>query len=134
MKEIKVETTWCDKNFSGGWGDPEIGAIIATGKTFANFKDEFQEALNFHFESFEENEIPEWWTNKDYTIDYVLDTAALIRCAEEYTSISALSRASGINAKQLSHYANGTQKPRAAQRQRIVEGLHRIAQACMALM
>ena len=42
--------------------------------------------------------------------------------------MAAISRASGISQQQLSHYANGLKNPRPAQRQRIVEGIHRIGE------
>ena len=50
-----------------------------------------------------------------------------------YASIAAISRVSGINQHQLSHYANGLKKPRPEQRRRIVEGLHKIGRELMAV-
>ena len=50
-----------------------------------------------------------------------------------YASIAAISKVSGINQHQLSHYANGIKNPRTAQRRRIVEGLHRIGRELIAV-
>jgi hypothetical protein len=50
-----------------------------------------------------------------------------------YASIAAISRASGINQHQLSHYANGIKKPRPAQRRRILDGIHKIGRELMAV-
>ncbi len=58
-------------------------------------------------------------------IDF-MDTAALLHAYEPYVTLAAISRASGINQYQLSHYANGIKKPRPEQRKRIVDGLHKI--------
>ena len=69
-----------------------------------------------------------------YEFEYHLDTAALIRSCEQYASLAAISRASGVNARLLSHYANGLKKPRPAQRQRIVEGLHKIGRHLMSVV
>lgn len=65
-------------------------------------------------------------TNGKYEFEYYLDTAALIRSCEQYASLAAISRVSGVNERQLSHYATGKKKPRPQQRERIVRGLHEI--------
>lgn len=71
-------------------------------------------------------EVPEWLANGQYDIEYTLSSAALLRQAENYTTMAAISRATGINQKLLSNYANAVKVPRPAQRQRIVDGLHAI--------
>lgn len=63
----------------------------------------------------------------NYELKYELDISALLRDAETYTTLSAISQASGINQKQLSHYANGIKHPRLKQRAKIISGLHEIA-------
>jgi hypothetical protein len=50
-----------------------------------------------------------------------------------YASIAAISRVSGINQHQLSHYANGIKKPRPEQRRRIVKGLHKMGRELIAV-
>jgi hypothetical protein len=42
-------------------------------------------------------------------------------------TLTAINRATGINVKQLSHYTTGEKNPRPVQRERIVNGIHRIA-------
>ncbi len=42
--------------------------------------------------------------------------------------------ASGINQHQLSHYTNGLKKARANQRERIVQGIHKIGKELMAVV
>ncbi|MCD8385573.1 MAG: CopG family transcriptional regulator [Bacteroidales bacterium] len=135
METIKANIGFSDKNYSCGWGYPGIGVVMATSKTFDGVKKEFVDALDFHIEGMLQDgeEMPQWLLNKDYEIVYELSAGALIRQAEEFTTMAAISRATGINQKQLSHYANGTKEARPAQRARIVEGLHKIGRACMAL-
>ena len=65
--------------------------------------------------------------------EYHLDAAALLQMCSPYASIAAISRVSGINQHQLSHYANGIKKPRPEQRRRIVEGLHRIGRELISI-
>lgn len=50
---------------------------------------------------------------------------------EQFTSLAAIARVSGINQQQLSHYASGLRVPRIEQRKRIVDGLHRIGKEFM---
>ena len=78
--------------------------------------------------------MPEWLAAGDYEFDVELGTSALLRKCEQFTSLAAISRASGISQQQLSHYANGLREPRQEQRRRIVEGIHRIGKECLAIM
>ncbi len=135
METIVVEVGWSGNNYSGGWGYKGVGAVLATGKTIQALKEDFESALQFHIGGMVEDgdTLPSWLVEGAYSIEYRLDAAALIRSAEEFTTMAAISRASGINQKQLSHYANGTKKPRPAQRDRIIEGLHKIGKACIAM-
>ncbi len=52
---------------------------------------------------------------------------------EKFTTLAALSRATGINQRQLSHYAIGTKQPRPASRERIIQGLHAIGRMALSL-
>lgn len=72
------------------------------------------------------DEVPQWLRDSDYELEYHLDTAAVLQMCSPYASMAAISRASGINQHQLSHYANGLKKPRPEQRRRIIEGIHKI--------
>ena len=76
---------------------------------------------------------PEYLASGDYEIEYNLDAAALIRNAETFTTMSVISRISGINRKQLSHYANGVKHPRPAQIARIKAALAIIGTQLLAL-
>lgn len=135
MERIKVEVSWSGKNYGGGWGHPEVGAIINTGKTLEEFKSEFESALEFHVEGMlaDGDTVPQWLIDKDYEIEYDLKASALLRQAEQYTTMAALSRVTGINQRLLSNYASEVKRPRPAQMQRIVEGIRRIGQGCLAL-
>lgn len=134
-KEIIVNVSWTGKNFCCAWSDEEAGSVVVTNKSLDKLKAEFAESLKWHIEGcIEDGDIlPEYLVTGDYTISYELDTAALLRDAEQYTTMAAISRACGINPKLLSHYANGLKQPRAAQRERIVSGLHTIGQKFLAL-
>lgn len=133
--EIRAHISWVGKNYSCTFATPELGAVIVTNKTLKGVKKDFEEALQFHIESCTEDGdiLPEWIVNGNYKIEYVLNTAALLKVAETYTTLTAISRATGINVKQLSHYATGLKRPRKEQRTRIINGLHEIGRQMMSL-
>lgn len=135
MKSIKVKIYWADKNYCCGWSDESIGSIVCTHKTLDGVKKAFMESLDFHMEGMaaDGDEIPEWYVNKEFAIDYELEVSALLRSMEAYTTMAAISRATGINQKLLSHYASSLKTPRVQQRERIIDGLHRIGEAFMAI-
>lgn len=134
-KIIKVDVSWTEDNFCCAWADENLGTVLVTAKTLDKLKKEFKEALRLHIDGCvaDGDEVPRYLMDGDYDVEYILDTAALLRDAEEYTTIAAISRASGINQKQLSHYASGLKHPRPLQVERIKAGLHRIGTCLMAL-
>lgn len=135
METIRVEVAWSDKNYCGGWGFPGVGAVIATGKTLEKFKEEFQSALDFQVESMiaDGEDIPDWLRDKDYTLVYDLKVSALLRQAEQFTTMAALSRVTGINQRLLSNYASDVKTPRPSQRAKIIDGIREIGRRCIAL-
>ena len=138
MKKINVKVSWEHNNYSACTDDYDNlgGLVIATGKTLELLKEAFQSALNFHVEGClaDGDSLPEWLVKGMYEMNFILETSALLRYAEKYTSLAAISRASGINERQLSHYANKRSIPRAQQRERIVEGLHKIGQEFLSVV
>ena len=82
-----------------------------------------KEALEFHVQGMIEdgNEVPQWLVEGDYEFKWCLkDTASLLQSLEGMTTIAAISRATGINERLLSNYANGFKRPSAKQHQKIV--------------
>ena len=134
-KEIKVSVSRTEDNYCCGWNDGRGGAVFVTAATLDQLKKDFAESLQFHIEGCEidGDEIADYLRSGDYTITYDLDAAALIRSAESYTTMSAISRASGINQKQLSHYATGVKRARPRQIARIKDALRIIGEAILAL-
>lgn len=134
-KILTITISWTGGNYCCGWQDPEGGMVVATDRNLESLKTGFAESLALHIEGCvaDGDKLPLWLINGEYTLDFQLDTSALLRQAERFTTMAALSRACGINAKQLSHYASGIKHPRPAQRQRILDGLRLIGSQVMAL-
>lgn len=136
-KKLKVIVDFADKHFCGGLYEESIGgAVVATGKTFELFKKEFEEGLKFHIEGNRQrgDSLPDYIIKGDYDIEYELAVPALLRDAERFTTLAAISKVSGINQKQLSHYVNGEKKARSDKRRKIIEGLHEIGRQALAFV
>lgn len=137
MEKIRIIIDWCDRNFGASVEDERIGgAVVATHKTYEGILKAVAEALRFHVETAVEDgdELPAWLVDGDYELCFEYSTAAIIRRSEAFTTLSAISRASGINPQQLSHYANGVKRPRAEQRERILQGIHALGQELLAVV
>lgn len=136
MEKIDVYVDWCDKNFAASFGDNVPGGVAFTAGTFEEIKKEAKETLDFHIEGMlrDGDSVPQWLIDGDYKFVYhLVSISALLRCSENYTTMAAIARASGMNPRQLSHYANGIKKPRQQQRQRIIDGLHKIGEQLMSV-
>ena len=130
METIIVNVAWCDRNFGGSFSDNVPGAVVFTAHSFADLKQTARETLAFHIEGLiaDGEHITDWLAKGDYTIAFhYMDIPTMLHACESIVTLAAISRASGINPSQLSHYANGVKTPRPEQRRRIVDGLHKIA-------
>ena len=116
-KEINVLISWSGDNYCVGTGEIE-GVVVVTGKTIDGVKKEFEDAFDFHLEDSD--------SVKNYTLNYQLQTSALLHKLDGFITRSALSRVTGINEQQLSHYITGRRNPRPKQREKIIEGIHKI--------
>lgn len=132
---IHVDVSWSGDNFCCFWEDGQNGSVVVTAKTIEKLKEYFAESLRLHIQGcIDDGDVfPEYLKNGNYDIEYHLDAAALIRNAEAYTTMSAISRVSGINQKLLSHYANGIKHPRPVQLARIKTALADIGRQLLTL-
>ena len=136
MEQIKVLVDWCGKNYASYINDPRIGGVVlSTGKTFEELCHETEEGLQFQLECCiaDGDPIPDSIKKGDYELVYEKCVSAILHEAQQFTTLAAISRATGIRHAQLSHYANAVSKPRPKQRERIVEGLRQIGTACLTL-
>jgi len=137
MEKIIVNVAWVDKNFGASLSDNVPGAVVLTADTYEKLLQEVPETLRFHVEGMVEDgdDVPQWLVDGEYEFEYHLqDVATVLRAYEPFVSLAAISRASGINQHQLSHYATRMKTPRPEQRRRIVEGIHKIGKQLLAVM
>ena len=130
MEKINVKIGWSGDNYSCVADDPALnGIIVVTHKTLEGLKKSFQESLQFHIEGcLKDGDIlPEWLTSGQYELNYVLETSALLHSLDGILTRSAIARVSGINERQIGHYASGYRIPRPQQREKIIKGIHAIS-------
>ena len=106
----------------------EINNVFGFGETVELAKEDAQAALESYIYVLNkcEKPIPEILQN-EYELIFEFDVEALLKYIDGTVTKSALSKASGINVTQLSHYSSGLKKPRKEQREKIISGLHKIA-------
>ncbi|MCQ2609041.1 MAG: DNA-binding protein [Bacteroidales bacterium] len=103
--------------------------VIGEGKTISEAIDDFYavyEALKQGFK--EEGRIFE-----EVEFIYVKDVQSFLEYYSDIFSKSALERMTGINQKQLHHYATGLHKPRQAQIKKIEDALHNLGKELLAI-
>ncbi len=69
----------------------------------------------------------------DYEIEYRYDVQSILSYYASVFTKPALERLTGINQKQLHHYATGLKKPREPQRKKIELALHRLGSELMSV-
>jgi len=132
MKAIKVILEAGKDGY--GVSFPEIENIFGFGETLEDAKKDAQSVLNFYIEILNKNgkNYPEILQG-EYKLDFELDTEALLKHVEGIVTKTALAKASGINPAQLTHYSSGLKKPRKQQRDKIINGLHKLGQELMSV-
>jgi predicted RNase H-like HicB family nuclease len=136
MEKIIVSVDWCGKNYAAYISDVRIGGVVlATGKTFEDLQKDAEEGIRTHIEGclLDNDPIPETIQRGEYVLEFEKRMSAILHEAQQYTTLTALSRITGIKHAQLSHYANAVSQPRPTQRARILDGLHKIGEFCLAL-
>ena len=112
----------------------EISGVGVVGDTIAEVKTSLQEALDFLVESGEEDgdEVPEELLGP-YVLDFRMDVKSFLQVYSGIFTKAGLERLTGINQKQLWHYANGKTVPRRAQVQKIENALHQLGNELLSI-
>ncbi len=104
------------------------GWVVAYTGNMDGFKDYVKESVNFYLEGRKQDgeSYPSVFDG-EYEIIYDFDIATLLDYYRGIFSFSALQFITGINQKQLAHYASGVSVPRPKQIMKIKSGLRRLA-------
>lgn len=130
--QVKVIIEHAGNNFSAYVVD--VDGIAVTGDSVGEIKASMYEAIDSYIQTCKEFnlDIPEQFS-EGYELVFELDVCSLLKIYEGIFSKSGLERLTGINQKQLWHYANGKSKPRPEQRLKIERGLHRLGNELISL-
>jgi len=106
--------------------------IYGAGDTVEKAKANLIEGLELLKVTHPENEWPDILKG-DYDIEYQFDAQSFLTYYASVFSKPALEKLTGINQKQLHHYAAGLRKPREAQRKKIETALHKLGSELIAV-
>lgn len=111
----------CACNLIPGW-------VVAYSGTIEGFRQYVQESVDFWLEGcrMRGDSYPSVF-DSEYELVYDFDIATLLDYYRGVFSFSSLQTITGINQKQLAHYASGLSKPRPQQVEKIKRGLRRLA-------
>ncbi len=127
MQKLKVIIERAENNYSAYIEG--LDGIAVSGKTILEIKDKMRDAIDVYVEACKDfgYEIP-MELKSDYEMSFEMDTQTLLVYYAGVFGKPALEKITGINAKQLWHYAMGKTKPREAQKDKIRKGLHALGE------
>lgn len=127
MEKVVLETARTENGYSCTCGLLP-GWLVAYDGDFEGFRKYVGESVDFYLEcAREDGEAYAPVFDGEYELTYRFDVQSLLEYYRGIFSFSALQTITGINQRQLSHYASGVSKPRAKQAEKIAEGLRRLA-------
>ena len=108
--------------------------IHATGSTLNEIKANMREAIEDYIGTCTETgcEIPELVRGR-YDFEFTMDVKSLLSFYSGIFTKAGLERLTGINQKQLWHYASGKTVPRRAQVQKIENALHQLGNELLSI-
>jgi len=132
MQTLKATIESLESNYSAYIEN--LDGVVATGSTIQEIKDNLKSAVAVFVETCQEVgcEVPDI-VKGDYQIEFTMDVKSLLSLYQGIFTKAGLERLTGINQKQLWHYANGNSVPRRAQIQKIENALHRLGNELLSI-
>lgn len=132
MKPLTVIIEKTENNYSAYL--QEVDGIIATGKNVEEIKAGIINSINVLTEDCKEfgGVIPAELEG-DYELSFKMDVKSLLQFYSGIFTKAGLERITGINQKQLWHYASGMRNPRPEQALKIETALHKLGEELLAI-
>ena len=132
MRTLHAVIERAEHNYSAYVED--VDGVGGVGSTLDEVKKSLEEGLKVLKDDCLEfgYQVPEALVD-DYQLVFRMDTKSFLQMYCKIFTKSALERLTGINQKQLWHYANGVTKPRPAQVQKIEKALHKLGEELISL-
>lgn len=124
MKQIKIII---ERSKDAYWAYSKVAeGVSGVGDTVEEAKNSALQSIDIQKEL---GNIPD----KSYSIVFKFDTQSFLSYYKGIFSNAALERLTGINQKQIQHYASGLKKPRPAQTKKIESAFHTLGKELMAV-
>ncbi len=108
--------------------------VITTGNDVKEIEKNMQDAVKLYLESCKEmNIVPVEMLQGEFSLKFKIDAATFINYYSSIFTKAALSRITGINERQLWHYAAGVHKPRKQQLEKIQTGINALTKELAAI-
>ncbi|MBP5999488.1 MAG: hypothetical protein KA534_03440 [Sediminibacterium sp.] len=127
MKIIKVVIEKTKDNYSAY--AENVDGIFGGGETVVEAKESVIKAIKL-FKKYNKTNLPKILQG-EFKLKYRFDTQSLLNYYKGVFTNASLERITGIKQKQIQHYASGLKKPRAAQKLKIQDSLHKLAEELM---
>ncbi len=112
----------------------EGAPVITVGNDVKEIEKNMKEAVELYLESCKEMNIaPVEILQGEFTLKFKIDAATFINYYSSIFTKAALSRITGINERQLWHYATGVHKPRKQQLEKIQKGINALTEELSAI-
>lgn len=131
MKTVEVIVEHAGSNLSAYI---EGAPVMTVGNDVKEIEKNMKEAVELYLESCKEMKIaPVEVLQGEFTLKFKIDTATFINYYSSIFTKAALSRITGINERQLWHYAAGVHKPRKQQLEKIQKGINALTEELAAI-
>lgn len=132
MRTLHAVIEWAVGNYSAYV--EELDGVAGIGHSLEEVKQSLKNGIEALAEACRDfgDPVPEVLQGP-YQLVFKMDTRSFLQMYCHIFTKSGLERLTGINQKQLWHYANGKTKPRPAQVKRIEDALHRLGEELISL-
>ena len=130
MKTIKIIIEKSPDHYSAYAENVE--GVYGAGDTVEEAKESALKGLELFVKYNEPKNVPAILKG-EYKFEYKFDTQSLLNYYKGKLTLAGLEHITGINRKQLQHYASGLKKPRPAQTKKIETALHSLGSELMAV-
>ena len=131
MKTVEVIVEHAGNNLSAYI---EGAPVITVGNDVKEIEKNMKEAVELYLDSCQEMNIaPVEVLQGEFTLKFKIDAATFINYYSSIFTKAALSRITGINERQLWHYAAGVHKPRKQQLEKIQKGINALTEELAAI-
>lgn len=126
MKKLHVTIEFAENNLAAYLN--EVDGIIGIGCTIDEVKDSLEKSIKYCIEDCAEDgiEVPEPLAG-EYELVYAYDMKSFLNVYCNILSKAGLEKLTGINQKQLWHYASGKSKPRKETVEKVSKAVHGFA-------